>query len=313
MKVSVLIPCHNAVPTLVRCLESVRKALPPEGEIIAVDDGSDDGTAIVLKAYAEAYACLKYKVLAAPASGVSAARNAALKMAQGEYIQFVDADDTVEPDFCSKMLEAMERDKADYCVCGYWQVTQDGARQEVHLKAPYHYTNAEEIRREYLPRILGYSLGDLAGWLIGRDMYAKKRESGQVWRGCYRRALIEEKGVAFPEKIVLNEDALFTAAYLLAANTLTSVDAPLYNYSIGQEQGAVESVRHAPQAYCANKLELLKARKRLNAAAGGSLAVLYRGSNWLSLGEIAQRTLKGDLPRREGLRFLKAYIKEMWK
>ncbi len=315
MKVSVLIPCHNAVPTLVRCLESVRQALPAESEIIAVDDGSDDGTGVVLKAYSEAYKCLKVVSLAAPSHGVSAARNAALKVAQGEYIQFVDADDTVEPDFCTKMLEAMERDAADYCVCGYWQVpTMEGAeRKEVHLKSAYHYTSTDEIREQYLSRILGYSLKDLSGWLLGRDMYAEKRESGEVWRGCYRRDIIEKWHLQFVENVVLNEDALFTADYLLAANVMTSVDEPLYNYSVGSEASAVREIRHDARQYCANKLELLRERKRLNRLAEGCLAAQYRGSNWLSLGEIALRTLKGDLPRKEGFGILKAYIKEMLK
>ena len=315
MKVSVIIPCHNAVPTLVRCLENVRQALPAESEIIAVDDGSDDGTGVVLKAYGEAYACLKVVSLAAPAHGVSAARNAALKVAQGEYIQFVDADDTVEPNFCRAMLEAMERDAADYCICGYWQVPKkEGAeRTQVHLKGSYHYTSSDEIRREYLPRILGYSLKDLGGWLLGRDMYAKKRESGEVWRGCYRRAIIAKWNLQFSESVVLNEDALFTADYLLASHSMTSVDEPLYNYTVGNAASSVEGIRRDARQYCANKLELLRERQRLNRLAEGRLAAQYRGSNWLSLAEIALRTLKGDFPRKEGLSILKTYMKEMSK
>ncbi len=316
MKVSVLIPCHNAVPTLVRALESVRLALlPTDGEIVAVDDGSDDGTGVVLKAYAEAYKCLRYTILQGPPHGVSAARNAALKLAQGEYIMFVDADDTVEPDFCTKALAAMVRDKADYCLFGYWRVARESAaaRTEVKLKESYHYTSGQEIREKYLPRLIGYSLRDVGGWLMGRDMYAKKRESGEVWRGCYRRALIEEQGLQFDEKLCLNEDALFTVQYLLAAQSMTSVEEPLYDYTVDSERSAVGRVKAAPELYCANKLELLRERKRLDKQMAGKLKPLYRGSNWLSLGEIALRVLKGNLPRREGFRLLKTYLKEMSK
>ena len=314
ISVSVIVPCHNVAGVLRHCLDSVRDALPESGEIVAVDDGSSDATGEILKSYAEDNSCVRVIALE-KCRGVSAARNAALAAVRGEYIQFVDADDTVEPGFCQKMIAAMECDKADYCVCGYWQVRRESAaeRKVVRLKAPYHYTSAEEIRRHYLPRILGYSLKDLGGWLLGRDMYAKKRESGEVWRGCYRRAIIEERGLRFAEDVVLNEDALFTAAYLLAAKSMTSVDEPLYNYSIENDASALGSIRNAPRQYCANKLEILRERNRLNAAAGGQLAALYRGSNWLSLGEIAVQTLKGKVPRREGGRILKAYLKEMFK
>ena len=144
-------------------------------------------------------------------------------------------------------------------------------------------------------------------------MYAKKRESGEVWRGCYRRAIIAKWNLQFSESVVLNEDALFTADYLLASHSMTSVDEPLYNYTVGNAASSVEGIRRDARQYCANKLEVLRERQRLNRLAEGRLAAQYRGSNWLSLAEIALRTLKGDLPRREGLSILKTYMKEMSK
>ena len=311
--VSVIVPCRNVAGTLVRCLDSIRAALPSGGEIIAVDDGSTDATGEILKAYVEDYACLR--VTASFGRGVSAARNAGLALARGTYIQFVDADDTVEEGFCTQMIAAMDRDKADYCICSFWQEYVDSSRPggEVKLKEPYHYTSAEEIRRFYLPRLIGYTLGDVFRRLLGQDVFARKRELGGVWRCCYRRAIIEQTPVRFDETVTLFEDALFNVEYLIAAHSMTSVSAPLYDYLLDSRTSTVSGTTKDARRYCANKLALLRARKRLDALAGGTLAPLYRGSSVFSLAEIALRTLRGEVPRREGLRFLAAYIKEMFK
>ena len=88
MRISVIIPAFNAADMIVSCLQSVVGV--GETEVIVVDDGSSDGTAgLVRSEFPEVI------VLQQPNKGVSAARNAGIQAATGDYLAFVDADDSL--------------------------------------------------------------------------------------------------------------------------------------------------------------------------------------------------------------------------
>ncbi len=91
--VSVVIPIYNAEAFLAECVDSVIRSDYDNIEIILVDDGSTDGSAAICDRYAREYGFVK--VIHQKNSGVSAARNVGLRTFAGDYIMFVDADDTV--------------------------------------------------------------------------------------------------------------------------------------------------------------------------------------------------------------------------
>ena len=93
-KVSVIVPIHNAEPWLARCLDSVIGQTLREIELILVDDGSTDNSLAIANDYAKNDA--RVKVIRQENAGCAAARNAALSVATGEYVGFVDADDYKE-------------------------------------------------------------------------------------------------------------------------------------------------------------------------------------------------------------------------
>ena len=124
MKLSVIIPVYNAAPYLNACLESVgRNITDGDTEVIAVDDGSTDGSRTLLREFAKSRPWLRTIELNHNC-GVSAARNKALEAATGEWIGFVDADDTVAPDWFAKLLAHAEdgvdivHADRDYCLHG---------------------------------------------------------------------------------------------------------------------------------------------------------------------------------------------------
>ena len=105
--ISFVIPIYNAEPYLVRCVQSVLKQTTAEPlQVILVDDGSTDNSLAIAQEAAREEK--RIVVLRQPHAGQSAARNVGLKYAQGEYIAFVDADDTIAPDWCEKHLKAIE-------------------------------------------------------------------------------------------------------------------------------------------------------------------------------------------------------------
>ncbi len=94
--VSVIIPCHNYAHLLGETLESVRAQTLPEWECLVVDDGSSDGTAELVASFRARDE--RFVLVERENAGVSAARNAGIARARGEFLQFLDADDLIEAD-----------------------------------------------------------------------------------------------------------------------------------------------------------------------------------------------------------------------
>ena len=306
-RLSVIIPCWNVAPWLRRCLRSVFAALPEGGEVIAVDDGSTDGTGEILREAALSNEALK--VISQENRGVSAARNRALDEARGEFVFFVDPDDYVKEGFFSGMIAAMEHDGADYCISPY-KTQKDGAAatRTVSLKGDYRYSTNDAIVKEYLPRIFGYSNADVARWHGGEALFFR-REMASVWRAAFRRDVIEKNRVRFDESIVLYEDAVFNAEYLLAANTMTATDRPLYVVT-ERASGAMSRIPRDACLLCRNKLRLFEARKRLDAKSGGRLGELYSASCVFSALEILANLVCFRLPVREGFGIFREYLRD---
>ena len=130
--VTAIIPCFNAAATLPRAIGSVRAQTHPNIEIIAVDDGSRDGTLAVLREQAGV------RVITQPNAGAAAARNAAIAVAQGEFLAFLDADDEWHPDKLAQQVELLAADPAIVLVgCRAEVVGLDGGRLPVNAsRAP---------------------------------------------------------------------------------------------------------------------------------------------------------------------------------
>ena len=93
MKLSIIVPVYKVRRYLQNCIESILQQTYTDYELILVDDGSPDSSGIICDRYAQE--CDKVKVIHKKNGGLSSARNAGLAVAQGEYITFVDGDDTV--------------------------------------------------------------------------------------------------------------------------------------------------------------------------------------------------------------------------
>lgn len=105
MKLSIVVPVYQVADTLERCLRSLDD-LPQDCEVILVDDGSTDGSGALCDAWAARHA--PARVLHQPNRGLSAARNAGIGQAVGDYLTFVDSDDFVEQGLYHRLLALLE-------------------------------------------------------------------------------------------------------------------------------------------------------------------------------------------------------------
>lgn len=187
-QVTVIVPVYNTAKYLPRCLNSLRNQTLKNVEIICVNDGSPDNAAEVLQEW-QAY-MPNLVVLSQRNAGLSAARNAALKIAHGRYIGFVDSDDYVDTKMYQSMAAALEGNpKAELAMCG--------------VSAIYTY-DVDDFERKGLARyfsVPGEGLNALTPELI---------HSLNVSACCklYRADFLRENAFWFPVGLQ-NEDEVF--------------------------------------------------------------------------------------------------------
>ena len=128
MKISIITPCYNAEPYIARTIQSVQNQTITDWEMIIVDDGSNDNSADIIKDFASKDA--RIKLLQKENGGSASARNMGLAIAQGEFIQFLDADDTIEPTKIERQITLMEQELLDVTYSDYCMVNEDGTHED---------------------------------------------------------------------------------------------------------------------------------------------------------------------------------------
>lgn len=129
--VSIIIPCYNAAFWLPQTLESALAQTWPATEIIVVNDGSSDSSLAV----AQSFATRGVRVVDQPNGGASAARNHGLRLAAGEFIQFLDADDLLAPDKIERQVRLLQA-RGDGCLvtCAWGRFTADPAASPLETR-----------------------------------------------------------------------------------------------------------------------------------------------------------------------------------
>lgn len=139
--VSIVMPCFNARDHLPISIGSVLAQSFQNWELIAIDDGSTDETLTWLESQSDP----RIHVHSQPNRGVSAARNAGLKFARGEYVVFLDADDTWEPTFLAEMHTTLcDRPDAVLAYCGWQNLGLPGGRGQPFVPPDYETPAKEE-------------------------------------------------------------------------------------------------------------------------------------------------------------------------
>jgi len=204
---TVVIPVYNVANYLHVCLDSIANAVNILGEpveVICVDDGSTDNSGIILDAWSEENkaSCCICRVIHQTNSGVSSARNAALEIASGKWICFIDGDDAVSRDYFAVLKQIIENSNSD--IVRFDNCPFKGDASE--------YEDSQTGRCEY-----AVSLVDFRGF-VGSTI---------AWNACYRRETIGDLRFA---PIPNGEDILFAAEAFMRASKTVATDARIYRY-----------------------------------------------------------------------------------
>ena len=232
MKFSVIIPLYNKAPYVRKALETVCAQTYRDYEIIVINDGSTDNSAIEAEEYLRTTDGIDYKIITQPNAGVSAARNNGVAQASGEYIAFLDADDWWEPTFLEKMLQLIE----DYPEAGLY------ASNYIYYKPGKTRVAVNNIETGYFNYPKSYYEGGAMpvtsiSVVIPRDVYHEMR--------------------GFPFGIKLGEDFLLWAKIALQY-PVAFLNEPLawYNNDVPANLRATRNLHH-PEHHMLFRLELI--------------------------------------------------------
>jgi glycosyltransferase involved in cell wall biosynthesis len=223
-KVSIIVPVYQTEAYLPACVESLRKQTYPNLELLFIDDGSTDGSGELLDAYAKDDA--RIRVLHKANGGVSAARNDGIDAATGDYIGFVDSDDSVEPAFVETLLAAFS------------------AHPEIGVSVCNRF-------------IHGHPNGRKTGGTAGAGKVLSSREAilyavsigksfeGYLWNKLFRAELFRETKDGNPRfrldpSVAICEDLLLCAEIFASGQSAYYNAAPLYHY-LYRESGALRT------------------------------------------------------------------------
>ena len=223
-KVSIIVPVYNVEKYLERCINSLKNQSLEDIEIILVDDSSSDSSPQICdKAAAED---VRIKVIHKVNEGAGMARNAALLVATGEYIGFVDSDDFVEPEMFQVLYDKAKKYSSDLVMSGVLFVDGNMFSEE-----------GECIRKIYFDRDTHFETDDelkkLRMGIVGAlpEDADDSKYGMSIWKNLFRHDVIKQNKLVFQsEREKLSEDALFMIDYISCIKKATGINESFYNY-----------------------------------------------------------------------------------
>lgn len=211
MKLSIIIPSYNAEKTLPKCIESVYKcnAAFSDFECIVINDGSTDLSENVLNTFKIKYS--NFSFYTKKNEGVSIARNLGIEYATGTYVCFLDSDDYFTNNAVDIILENISCNKEDFFVFDYYEKR---GKRKTRISNNINFNNESLSYVEQLKP------------LIFDDM-----RLNTCWGKIFKKDIILQHNIKFPEKVKIGEDSIFVLSYLCVAKSILLINSPLLVYN----------------------------------------------------------------------------------
>ena len=207
--VTVVIPVYNGEKTIKKCIESVLSQTLGSIEVIVVNDGSTDKTEDIIKSFADP----RIKLITTENSGQGYARNRGIDLAEGSYIGFVDADDTVEPDMYEVMHTFAVENGADVVQCAINDITSHGVQSRPCMETEF------------------VKITDIADY-TNRYFYTMKH-TNEVCNKLFSVEFLKNSGMRFSDtNEVFSEDLKFNIDMLSYIHGIGFINKAFYNYYI---------------------------------------------------------------------------------
>lgn len=243
-KISIIIPVYNVENYLRNTLNSViSQSIGVENlEVILIDDKSSDSSADIIKEYVNRYANFKGIYFDKGSGFPGKPRNVGLKYATADYIMYLDSDDWLEENACEVLYDEIIKEDADI-VCGaFTKISDDGTRQINHANWVATLTSPDEESRWQKTRDM---VDDSNFKLVVTDLDKNPTILGtaNVWAKIFKRDLIINNGLVFPEDIVA-QDSVFLLESFFCAEKIVFINDVIVNYNNERTDLDSQSISH---------------------------------------------------------------------
>lgn len=259
-KISVIVPIYNVEKYLERCIQSILNQTLNDIEIILVNDGSPDNSSVICDAYAKKYRNIK--VIHKKNQGLGYARNSGLDIASGEFVAFVDSDDTIHPDMYSHMYNMAINYGLDATYCGIVRIPDNKTLVPFVETEENLFFQNENVQNEFLINMIGsppYYTSDV--------MYQMSS-----CRAIYSNNIIKMNNIRFlSERDILSEDIVFNIDFLTKSTKVLLMPNGYYYY--WRNEGSLSTT------YSRNKIEKANLLYKLIEIKLKSIGLLSKGKN----------------------------------
>lgn len=216
--ISVIVPVYKVEKYLEQCVESLRRQTYPDLQIVLVDDGSPDRCPQICDRYAAQDQ--RISVVHQTNKGLPAARNSGLKVAEGEWILFVDSDDALTDDACQILMDAVKDQNPDFVLFDMQRVIECSGRAKA-AGTGERITLKQEDLFEIMQDVVSPS-----------HLHCPRVKQSMVpaWNKLYRRSFLQDNGLTFFEDVKIHEDIPFSTRLFLAGHTGVYIQQSLYLY-----------------------------------------------------------------------------------
>lgn len=217
--ISVVMPVYNGEAFLAETLDSLLRQTYKNFELLAVDDGSSDGSHALLEEFRKKDG--RIKVFSQKNAGAGAARNRGLQESAGAWVTFLDCDDLLMPAMLESLYESVSRSEADTAEGGisFFRVLPSSEKKDADANKHRRLRETEV----FLPPRGTFSSEEALRRLLERKLYPA------VWNKLYRKELFTRNGIRFPGT-ALSEDLFLNLRLFRAARRVVTVDQKLYGY-----------------------------------------------------------------------------------
>ncbi|MGL5937575.1 MAG: glycosyltransferase family 2 protein [Phocaeicola sp.] len=227
-KISIIVPVYKVEQYLPKCIESILSQTFTDFELLLINDGSPDNCGAICDEYAAKDS--RIRVFHKENGGVSSARNLGLKNARGEWITFIDSDDTVEKEYIKRLINAATED-IQFVIQGFCVKYPTHTLEQSFPYAEINKSQFSELFNRYQIYRFGFTVCKL-----------------------YKRELLKQHNIQFDESLTFKEDLLLMLRYLKQVKKIKLIPEIGYNYFIRGNSLSTKLHPFSQEYLCFNKI-----------------------------------------------------------